>query len=49
MFRDIPEIEDVGEKPLAEVISPKLLKKAMGMPKMRNKTRATLFVTLGKN
>jgi len=49
MFRDIPEIEDVGEKPLAEGISPKLLKKAMGMPKMRNKARATLFVTLGKN
>ena len=49
MFKDIPEIEAVGDKPLGDGINPKLLKKVMGAPKLRNKARATLFVTLEKN
>jgi CheY-like chemotaxis protein len=49
MCRDIPEIVDVGDKPLLEGINPKLLKKATGMPKINGKARATLFVSLGKN
>ena len=49
VFRDIPEIEDIGEKPLAGGINPKLLKKATGLPKMDSKARAILFVTLCEN
>ena len=48
-FRDIPEIEAVGEKPLTEMISTKLLKKAEAMPRLQNRARKTLFVTLEKN
>ncbi len=49
MFRDIPEIEAIKEQPLDGGVNPKLLKKAMSMPKIQNRTRATLFVTLEKN
>lgn len=48
-FRNIPEIEEVGEKPLNQTVSPKLLKKAESMPRMKNRPRQTLFVTLEKN
>ena len=48
-FRDIPEIEAVGEKPLTETISPKLIKKAEAMPRPQNRARKTIFVTLEKN
>ena len=48
-FRDIPEIEAVGEKPLTEMISTKLLKKAEAMPRLQNRARKTIFVTLEKN
>jgi hypothetical protein len=44
-FRDIPEIDKIEERPINN-INPKLLKKAMSIPKMQNKPRATLFVTL---
>ena len=49
MFRNMPEIEAVGEKPLGEEISPKLLKKAEDMPRLKNRIRKTIFVTLEKN
>jgi DNA-binding NarL/FixJ family response regulator len=49
MFKDIPEIETIKEQPLENGVNPKLLKKAMAMPKIQNRTRATLFVTLEKN
>jgi len=48
-FRDIPEIQTVDDKPTENTINPKLLKKAMSIPKMQNKARATLFITLEKN
>ncbi|MEE8413075.1 MAG: response regulator [Dehalococcoidales bacterium] len=48
-FRNIPEIEEVGEEPLNQTISPKLLKKAESMPRMKNRPRRTLFVTLEQN
>lgn len=48
-FGDIPEIEAIGEQPLTDTVSPKLLKKAESMPKLQNRTRKTLFVTLEKN
>jgi hypothetical protein len=49
MFRDIPEIDDIGEHPLQNNVNPRLLKKATAVPKMGSKARATLFVTLCKN
>jgi DNA-binding NarL/FixJ family response regulator len=48
-FGDIPEIEAIGEQPLTDTVSPKLLKKAEAMPRLQNRTRKTLFVTLEKN
>ncbi len=48
-FRTIPEIEAAGEQPLTKTISPKLLKKAEAMPKLKNRARKTIFVTLENN
>jgi DNA-binding NarL/FixJ family response regulator len=48
-FGDIPEIEAIGEQPLTDTVSPKLLKKAEAMPRLQNRTRKTLFVTLEAN
>ena len=48
-FRNIPEIETVGEKPLTDTISPRLLKKAEAIPRLQSRARKTIFVTLEKN
>lgn len=48
-FRSIPEIETVGEKPLTDTISPKLLKKAEAVPRLQKRTRKTIFITLAQN
>jgi len=48
-FRNIPEIERVGEEPPVTSVSPKLLKKAEAIPKLKNRVRKTLFLTLEKN
>ena len=48
-FGDIPEIETVGEQPLTDTVSAKLLKKAEAMPRLQNRARKTFFVTLEKN
>lgn len=48
-FRNIPEIEGVGEEPSLTAVSPKLLKKAEASPKVNNRIRKTLFLTLAKN
>jgi DNA-binding NarL/FixJ family response regulator len=48
-FRDIPEIETVDETPKENEVNPKLLKKAMSIPKADHKARATLFVKLERN
>ena len=48
-FRNLPEIEDVTEQPVMDTISPKLLKKAEAMPRVKNRPRKTVFVTLEKN
>ena len=48
-FRNLPEIEEVAEKPLTDNISPKLLKKAEAMPRLKNRPRKTVFVMLEKN
>jgi len=46
-FGNMSEVEAVGEKPLTGEISPKLLKKAEAIPRLKNRTRKTIFVTLG--
>jgi DNA-binding NarL/FixJ family response regulator len=48
-FRNIPEIQRVGEEPLVMSVSPKLLKKAEAIPRLKNRVRKTLFLTLEKN
>jgi len=47
-FGNMAEIEAVGEKPLTGEISPKLLKKAKAIPRLKNRTRKTIFVTIEK-
>jgi len=48
-FRNMPEVQAVGEKPLGDDVSHKLLSKAEAVPKQKNRTRKTIFVTLEKN
>ena len=47
-FGNMSEVEAIGEKPLTGEISPKLLKKAEAIPRLKNRTRKTIFVTLEK-
>jgi len=42
------EVETVGEQPLTEETSPNLLKKAAAIPKLKNRMRKTIYVTLEK-
>jgi DNA-binding NarL/FixJ family response regulator len=49
IFRSIPEIGSVGEEPPLSAISPKLLKKAETVPKLNNRLRKTVFLTLERN
>jgi len=48
-FEEMSEIEAVDEKPLTGEISPKLLKKATAIPRLKNRTRKTIFVTFEKD
>ena len=43
------EVELIEEKLVTEKIRPSLLKKATALPKLKNRLRETIFVTLGKN
>jgi len=45
---EMSEIEAVGEEPLTEGTSPKLLKEAAAIPKLNNRIRKTVFVTFEK-
>ena len=47
-FKNIPEIAGVGEDPPMFVISPKLLEKVDAVPKLGNRHRKTIFVTLNR-
>ncbi|MFB0559394.1 MAG: response regulator transcription factor [Dehalococcoidales bacterium] len=49
MFGNMSEVEAIGEKPLTGEISPTLLKKAATIPRIKNRIRKTIFVTLEKN
>ena len=48
-FDTMPEVEAIGEKPLTEKISPNLLKQAEAIPRLKNRLRKTVFVTLEKD
>ncbi len=48
-FGNMPEVEATGEKPLTGEISPKLFKQAEAIPRLKNRPRKTIFVTLEKN
>jgi DNA-binding NarL/FixJ family response regulator len=48
-FRNIPEIASVGEEPPMSAISPKLLKKAEAVPKLNNRLRKNVFLSLDRN
>ncbi|MFC1932552.1 response regulator transcription factor [Chloroflexota bacterium] len=45
---NMPEIETVEEKLMTRQINPKLLKKAEDIPRLKNRARKTIFVTLEK-
>ncbi|MFC2072913.1 response regulator transcription factor [Chloroflexota bacterium] len=46
---EMAEIEAVGEKPLTGKAIPSLLKKVTSVPRIKNRFRKTIFVTLGEN
>ncbi|MBN2239364.1 MAG: response regulator transcription factor [Dehalococcoidales bacterium] len=48
-LRNIPEIENAGEELPLSAVSTKLLEKAEAVPKLNNRIRKTIFVTLEKN
>ncbi len=48
-FENMPEVEAVEEKALTRKISPNLLKQAEAIPRLKNRLRKTVFVTLEKN
>jgi len=48
-FGNISEVEAIGEKPLTGKINPNLLKQAEAIPRLKNRLRKTVFVTLEKN
>jgi len=45
-LEEMPEIEAIGEAPLTGKTSPRLLKKAAAIPRLRNRPRKTIFVAL---
>ena len=47
-FGNMSEVEAIGEKPQTGEVSPKLLKKAEAIPRLKKRTRKTIFVTLEK-
>ncbi len=48
-FKNIPEVQAVGEEPLSNDISHRLLNKAEAVAKQKDRARKTIFVTLEKN
>lgn len=49
ILEGIPEVQSVSEEAPVSAISPKLLEKAKAVPKVNNRVRKTVFVTLDKN
>ena len=48
-LENMPEVEAIAEKPLSKEVSPKLLQKAAEIPRLKNRLRKTIFVTLEKD
>ena len=49
ILKSIPEVQRVSEDLPISAISPKLLEKAQAVPRVNNRIRKTVFVTLDKN
>ena len=47
-FDNMPEVEAIGGKPLSGKINQNLLKQAEAVPRLKNRIRKTIFVTLEK-
>ena len=45
----MPEVEEIAEEPLSKKVSPKLLKRAADIPRLKNRPRKTIFVTFEKD
>ena len=48
-FSSMPEIGAVGDKPVTESINTALISKAEAIPRLKNRNRKTIFVTLDKS
>lgn len=48
-FKNMPEVQAVGEEPLSNDISHRLLNKAEAVARQKDRARKTIFVTLEKN
>ncbi len=46
---ELSEVGTIGEKPLAEEAYPRLFKKADAIPRLKNRVRKTIFVTLNNS
>ena len=46
---NIPEIVNLGEKLPASTVNTKLLEKAAAVPKLNNRIRKTIYITLERN
>jgi len=49
ILRNIPEVQRASEESPLSAISPKLLEKAKAVPRVNNRIRKTVFLTLDKN
>ena len=49
ILKGIPEVQGAGEEPPVSTISPNLLEKAKAVPRVNNRIRKTVFLTLDKN
>ncbi|UCC17001.1 MAG: response regulator transcription factor [Dehalococcoidales bacterium] len=49
ILKSIPEVQRVSEEPPVSAISPKLFEKAKAVPKVNNRIRKAVFLTLDKN
>ncbi|MFC2010994.1 response regulator transcription factor [Chloroflexota bacterium] len=48
-LENMSEVESITEKPLSNEVSPKLLSKAADVPRLKNRLRKTIFVSLEKD
>jgi len=46
---EMPEVETISEKPLTEAADPSLFKKTKSLPRLKNRIRKTIFITLNNS